>query len=77
MTATGTFAEFLWISTAIFVAGAGTLATLGVNTSEGKWIGYQILAGVGVAPGVQIPVFAVQAVLAGNDTPIGSKSCSF
>ena len=40
--------------------GSGLLSTLTPTSSIGKWIGYQILAGVGRGFGLQTPVLAVQ-----------------
>ena len=48
------------------------LYTLEVNSGAGKWIGYQILAGIGAGAGVQIPFIAVQVVLSDKDMPSGS-----
>ena len=48
------------------------LYTLKVNSGAGKWIGYQILAGIGAGAGVQIPFIAVQVVLSDRDMPTGS-----
>lgn len=49
------------------------LYTLQVDSNAGKWIGYQILTGVGSGAGVQIPFVAVQVVLSAKDMPTGSK----
>lgn len=51
--------------------GAGLLTTFQVNTSEGKWIGYQILYGIGVGSCFQIPNLAVQTVLPKVDVSMG------
>ena len=45
--------------------GAGLLYLLDVDTSTGKWIGYQIVAGAGWGMAFQIPMIAVQ----GSTTP--------
>ncbi|KAF4833737.1 Efflux pump mlcE [Colletotrichum tropicale] len=54
------FALFAAATTAI---GSGLYGTFQPNTSTGKWIGYQILAGVGQGFGFQMPLIAIQ-----NDT---------
>lgn len=50
------------------------LYTLKVNSPNGQWIGYQILAGVGAGAGVQIPFIAVQVVSSVKDMPT-SNAC--
>ena len=57
--------------------GAGLLTTLQVNTSEGKWIGYQVLFGLGMGLCFQQPNLAAQAVLPKKDVPIGSSLIFF
>lgn len=42
---------------------SGLLSTLGPHTSTGKWIGYQILGGVGRGCGMQMPIIAIQNLL--------------
>ena len=51
--------------------GAGLLTTLQVDTSEGKWIGYQVLFGFGMGLCLQTPNLAAQTVLPTKDVPIG------
>ena len=51
--------------------GAGLISTFWLNTSKGKWIGYQIIYGFGLGLGVQQTGLAIQAVLARRDVPIG------
>lgn len=43
--------------------GAGLMSTLRPDTSVGKWIGYQILGGVGRGVSTQQPIQAVQSVV--------------
>ena len=51
--------------------GAGLISTFWLDTSEGKWIGYQIIYGSGLGLGIQQTGLAMQAVLARKDIPIG------
>jgi hypothetical protein len=76
ITATGHYAPFLWIGGAIFTVGCAMIHTLDVNSSIGKWLGYQVLSGVGGGAAVQIPFLAVQVALTTDLTPIGSKFLS-
>jgi len=74
ITVLGYYTPFTWFGSALFCVGAGLLYTLRVDTSTGKWIGYQIVAGFGAGAGIQIPFIAVQVVLNSKDMPIGSMS---
>lgn len=65
--ASGGFTTSTGIATPITVVGAvivtiasGLLYTLNIGTSTGKWIGYQLLAGVGVGIGLQVPIIVGQ-----------------
>ena len=51
--------------------GAGLLTTLQVDSSEAKWIGYQILYGFGMGLFFQAPNLAAQTVLPNKDVPMG------
>ena len=77
VTAVGYYTPFLNLSAALFAIGAGLLTLYSVDISTGRWIGYQILAGAGVGACFQIPMTAVQTVLAQEDIPIGSASIFF
>ncbi|KAF5025935.1 hypothetical protein F66182_1970 [Fusarium sp. NRRL 66182] len=67
VTATG-FYQPLMIGGAIAATvGAGLLYLLDVDTSTGKWIGYQILAGAGWGVAFQIPMIAVQGTVDPKD----------
>ncbi|KAE9368058.1 MFS general substrate transporter [Stipitochalara longipes BDJ] len=63
---------------AIFMAiGAGLIMTFSVDTNKGKWIGYQILFGVGFGFGNQQASIAAQTVLKKEDIAIGSSLMMF
>ncbi|PTB67607.1 MFS general substrate transporter [Trichoderma citrinoviride] len=62
VSATGWYQPLLLGGTSVATIGAGLLYTLGKNTSTGKWIGYQIVAGAGWGTAFQIPMIAVQAL---------------
>jgi MFS family permease len=59
---TGRPVPVLLIGTTFAVLGAGLLYTLDLYTSKGKWIGYQILSGVGTGLAFQIPTMIIQGV---------------
>ena len=58
---TGIAAPIAVVGTAMGVVCTGLLYTLDIGTSEGKWIGYQIIGGVGWGIASQIPIITVQA----------------
>jgi len=45
----------------------GLLYTLDIGTGSGKWIGFQILAGVGFGVAFQVPMIIAQAMSAADD----------
>lgn len=67
----GYYTPLAIIGSCVMSVGAGLLTTFQVNTSEGKWIGYQILYGIGVGSCFQVPNLAVQTVLPKVDVPMG------
>lgn len=67
----------MWFGSAIFAIGAGMLYTLQVDSSAAKWIGYQVLAGIGAGAGVQIPFVAVQVVTSQKDMPTANACVMF
>lgn len=67
----------MWFGAAIFTVGAGMLYTLQVASPAAKWIGYQLLAGIGAGSAVQIPFIAVQVVLDEKDMPSGNAIAIF
>ncbi|KAK6359414.1 hypothetical protein TWF696_000574 [Orbilia brochopaga] len=77
VTVLGYYTPFMWVSAAVFTVGSGLLHTLQVDSSSGKWIGYQILAGFGAGMGIQIPFVAVQVVLNSKDMPVGNALAIF
>lgn len=67
VSATGYYQPLLIGGSAVATIGAGLLYLLDVNTSTGKWIGYQIVAGAGWGMAFQIPMIAVQGTVAPKD----------
>lgn len=77
ISAVGYYVPFLIGSAALFSIGSGLLTSYSTTMSTGRWIGYQILAGLGVGAGFQVPMTAVQTVLPQEDIPIGSATVMF
>ncbi|KAK3327034.1 major facilitator superfamily domain-containing protein [Cercophora scortea] len=61
----GYYTQFAITGTCLMSIGAGFLTTLEVDTSEGKWIGYQIIYGIGFGWCFQVPNLAIQTSLLG------------
>ncbi|KAF8192242.1 MFS transporter [Mycena galopus ATCC 62051] len=63
ITSVGFYAPFILLSTALMTIGAGLISTFKTNTGHSQWIGYQIIYGLGVGCGMQVPLVAAQTVL--------------
>ncbi|KAJ6028407.1 hypothetical protein N7540_003983 [Penicillium herquei] len=61
ITRVGYFTLFLALGSAIFFIGSGLIYTLQVGTSSAKYLGYQVLLGLGQGLAIQIPVITGQA----------------
>jgi MFS family permease len=75
--ATGIYTPVLIISAAISTIAAGLIYTLDIDTSSGKWIGYQILAGLGWGFSFQTPMIAVQGTVDPSDLASGTAILMF
>ncbi|KAK0750038.1 major facilitator superfamily-domain-containing protein [Schizothecium vesticola] len=73
----GYYTPFMLVSVVFTTIGYGLLTTFTPSTASPKWIGYQILAGVGIGLGMQQPLMAVQTVLDINDVPTGTAIVVF
>jgi len=77
ITALGWYKPFMIVGSGIFTVGAGLVYTLTVNSSVGRWVGYQLVSGFGAGGGVQIPFIAIQVVLDSKDMPTGNAIAIF
>lgn len=57
----GYFTAFLAFGSAIFTVGAGLIYTLDIGSSSSKYLGYQVILGLGQGLAIQIPVITGQA----------------
>lgn len=74
MTAYGYYVPFMWIGSVVYFAGSVIYYLLQVDSSTGKWVGSQLLAGVGFGMSVQVTFIAVQVVTPPEDMP---TACSW
>ncbi|OBT90094.1 hypothetical protein VE02_02523 [Pseudogymnoascus sp. 03VT05] len=68
---------FMAVAGVLTTIGVGLLYTLDIGTGSSKWIGYQVLTGLGLGLGFQVPVSAAQATLPQIDIPSGSAMIIF
>lgn len=61
ISATGLATPVKVAGAAIAMVGSGLLYTLDVDTSTGKWIGYQIIGGIGWGIAFQVPIIVGQS----------------
>ncbi|EJU00927.1 MFS multidrug transporter [Dacryopinax primogenitus] len=57
----GHYVPLMVFGACLSTIGGGLLYTLDIGTSTGQWVGYQVIAGVGIGIAIQIPITAAQA----------------
>ncbi|CAI7603520.1 unnamed protein product [Penicillium pancosmium] len=67
ITKTGHTAPLMVVGGALATIASGLLYSMGTGTSTGKWIGYQIIGGVGWGLAYQVPINAVHGAVAPSD----------
>ncbi|KAF2835490.1 MFS general substrate transporter [Patellaria atrata CBS 101060] len=77
VTMSGFYTPFMIGSSVFFSIGCGLLTTFTTTTGHEKWIGYQVLAGMGLGLGVQQTATAANAVLDKKDVPTGTSLMFF
>ncbi|KAK4162431.1 putative efflux system protein [Cladorrhinum sp. PSN259] len=77
VTVWGYYTPFMIVTAVLSTIGYGLMTTFEPDTSAGKWIGYQILIGLGIGAGMQQPLMAVQTVLDIKDVPTGTSVIIF
>ncbi|SLM39060.1 mfs multidrug [Lasallia pustulata] len=73
----GYYTPFMIFGVCLTAIGAGLLTTLEIHTSEGKWIGFQIVYGFGLGFCSQAPNMAAQTVLPREEVAIGASLMFF
>ncbi|KAK7732978.1 hypothetical protein SLS57_000922 [Botryosphaeria dothidea] len=73
----GHFVPFLVIGGCLVTIGSGLMYTWDLHTPSGKWIGYQIIAGIGNGLAFQVPMTAVQNTAATTDTSTATAMALF
>ncbi|OJD09930.1 hypothetical protein AJ78_08851 [Emergomyces pasteurianus Ep9510] len=67
----GYFTQFYYVSVILATVGAALLTTFTTNTGSSKWIGYQVIYGLGLGIGFQLPILTPQVVLGLEDVAVG------
>jgi hypothetical protein len=73
----GYYIPFAIGGNAISAVGAGLLSTLTVSSDAGKYVGYQILCGLGRGAIMQLPLIAVQTAVPASQVSIGVALITF
>jgi MFS transporter len=73
----GYYTQFMYLGSILMAVGNGLLTTLNIDSHSNKWIGYQVIAGLGVGFGMQQSNLAVQTCLPNRDVPIGTSIIFF
>jgi MFS family permease len=74
---TGYYMPFIYLSSVFMAVGAGLITLFEVDTSTAKWIGYQIVFGIGAGLGFQQVTLAAPAVLDQKDVAVGTGIAMF
>ncbi|KAJ7021451.1 DHA14-like major facilitator [Mycena alexandri] len=77
ISAMGYYTPFMVLSSILMGVGAGLISTFNTNTGSARWIGFQIIYGLGVGFGMQQPIIAAQTVLSLQDIPTGTSLIMF
>jgi hypothetical protein len=67
ITVFGQFGYLMIIAAVIETIGSGLIYMFEIDTSSGKWIGYQIVCGVGIGLGCQISIIVNQGIVDPSD----------
>ena len=73
----GYYTPFMIFGVCLTAIGAGLLNTLQINTSVGRWVGFQMIYGFGFGFCSQAPNMAAQTVLPREDVSIGASLMFF
>ena len=76
-TVIGYYTPFTIAASILMGIGGGLLSTFTTTTGSPKWIGYQVIFGMGVGFGMQQPLIAAQTVLPKKDIPLGTAIVMF
>jgi hypothetical protein len=73
----GYYTPFAYICAVLAPIGTGLISTWKPDTNHSMWIGYQVIAGLGLGLGFQSAIMAAQTVLPHNDVSMGVSLVQF
>ncbi|KAF3388668.1 hypothetical protein F1880_003563 [Penicillium rolfsii] len=74
---TGRYLELIWGGLILMVIGNGLYIHLGVDSSLGEIIGYQLISGIGAGFLFQTPIIAIQAMVSQDETATATATLGF
>lgn len=77
ITAIGYYNPIVLPSMILFTVGSALITTFTLNTPLRIWLGYQIIAGLGVGVGFQLGIVVVQTILPQEDIPVATACVQF
>ncbi|RMZ92402.1 hypothetical protein DV736_g354, partial [Chaetothyriales sp. CBS 134916] len=73
----GYYTPLMYWTAVVAPIGAGLITTLSTTSNHSKWIGYQVVYGLGIGAGMQQSSVACQTVLDKKDVPTGASLMFF
>ncbi|OGE48067.1 hypothetical protein PENARI_c033G09401 [Penicillium arizonense] len=73
----GYYTPLMFVGSVFLTIGSGLCTTFEIHTGHAKWIGYQVIIGVGAGLGFQQCINALQTVLSLDDIPTGIAIITF
>ncbi|KAJ6443725.1 Major facilitator superfamily transporter [Purpureocillium lavendulum] len=73
----GWYQPWLMTGAALATIGSGLVYTLGIDSTKGQWIGYQIIAGIGTGLSMQPPVIIANAITPKQDNSMAMSDVLF
>ncbi|EED21292.1 efflux pump antibiotic resistance protein, putative [Talaromyces stipitatus ATCC 10500] len=73
----GHYISWLYLSGVLSTIGTSLIYMLDIGSSSGRWIGFQIIAGVGFGAGVQLPIIVGQALSEPRDITLSTALMLF
>jgi hypothetical protein len=77
VTLLGYYTPFMYLSACVLAIGAGLLTTFTTTTTHEKWIGYQIIFGMGIGFGIAQSPIILQVSLPADDVPMATAMVLF
>lgn len=77
ITTTGYFTPFIVLGAAMTTVGSGLMYTFSETSPSSEWIGYQVLAGIGIGLCFQAPIMAIQALADPEDVSASTAMVLF